>query len=217
MTIEDLHLSIRELLNIGQSQYYSPEVIDIQINTAIKDLYRQEYAEFESTQKITDKLGFYKTFTTPIGLDENNQADLPGDFYHLTGLEVVFNDDSVKNCETLKDGHWFKRKQSVAFAPSNEYPIARQIGSSKIEVLPESAAKVIMYYLRRPAVAKFGYTVNESGTGWIYDVAKSTQVDWVEIDHPRIQDKVLGLLGLSLRDDDLVRHESVKKNQNNNE
>lgn len=215
MTILDFHTSIRELVNIGQGQYYPPETIDIHINTSLKDLYRQEYQHFEATQQITDTLGFYKKTSGLIVL-VNGEGDLPTDYYHITGAESLDSQDNARPCEVLKDAHWTNRKHSAGFAPSTEYPIARQSGSAKIEALPSSIAKLRIFYLRRPATAKYAYTVSASGTGFVYDEGNSVQIDWPEIDHPRIQLKVLGLLGLSLRDPDLMRNENIAKSQNEN-
>lgn len=214
MKINEFHDSARQLLNIGQSQYYSPEDIDAQLNNAITDLWRQEYKHFEATQEISDTLGFYKTISDPIVLNANKQGDLPGNLYHITGAEAILEDDSRVELEILKDGYWLKRKNSKGFGPSEVYPIGRQIGSKKVEALPATVKSVIIFYLRKPATAKYGYSINPDGTSWVFDSGASVEVDWPEVGHTMIQDKLIGLLGLSLRDPDLIRHESIRKQQN---
>lgn len=227
MRIDEFHDNIRSLANIGQSQYMPPETIDLQINNAIKDLFRQQYKHFEATQEISDTLGFYKKKSDPIAVTAG-QSDLPSDFYHLTGIDVIMDDDSVVECEVLTDAHWPKRKYSEAYAPSTRFPIARQIGASKIEVLPipvaaegenpaiVGAKSVVIYYLRRPADAVYGYTINATQTGWTFEQGSSVEVDWPEIDHTRVQNKAIGSVGVLLRDNILIGTETVEKNQNEN-
>ncbi len=214
MTIQEFHNSARQLMNIGQSQYYSPEDIDLQLNNSINSFYRQEYKHFEATQEISDTLGFYKKSTAPITLDGSLQADIPGDLHHLTGMEGYLEDDSVVEIEVLTDGYWLKRKHSKGFGPSTIYPIGRQIGSLKVEALPVEIKKVKLYYLRKPVTAKNAYTIDPSGTGFVYNESGSTQVDYPSIGHTQIQDKMLSYFGLSLRDADLIRNEVVRKQQN---
>lgn len=227
MKIDEFHDNIRTLANIGQSQYMPPETIDLQINNGLKDLFREQYKHFEATQEISDTLGFYKNKSGSINVSAGTgQATLPSDFYHLTGIDVIMDDDSVVECEVLTDSHWPKRKYSEAYAPSPRFPIARQIGASKIEVLPlpvaavgetpaiVGAKSVVIYYLRRPADAIYGYIVNPAGTGWIFQQGSSEEVDWPEIDHTRVQDKAVVNVGVILRDRVLIGNESVKKTLN---
>ena len=220
MRINEFHNNLRNLANIGQSQHLTPEDIDLHINNAVKDLFRQQYKHFEATQEISDTLGFYKVKSNPIDVDANGKIDLPSNYYHITGIEGVMSDDSTTEVEVLSDAHWFKRKFSRAFAPSKIYPIARQIGASKLEALPLEnpgiigVKSIVVYYLRRPADAVYGYVPNTNGTGWAFEQSSSVEVDWPEIDHTRVQDKALGFIGVSLRDNTLIGNESVRKTQN---
>lgn len=228
MTIEEFHNSLRELINIGQAQYYPPESIDVWINDAISDKFRKAYKHFEASQKITDTLGFYKAVSTALELDVASQAAIPADLFHVTNIEAVMTDGAKVGCELVTDSEFLIRKNSKAFAPSLIYPICRLIGTSKIEVYPiqivdqqvvttEGATHVILYYLREPLKAKYAYEVNPAGTGWIYDESGSTDVDWPTIDHPLIRDTALVYAGIALRDQALVGSKTVKMNQNEGE
>jgi hypothetical protein len=213
MTIKEFHKSVRELLNVGQQQYFAPEDLDAQINNAINDLYLQEYKHFEATQFISDTLGFFKKVETKTVT--NNEAELPSDYYHMTELEAVLDDDTVIGCDVLKDSEFFNRKHSTDFAPSTRFPIARLNGSKKIEVLPVDGIKSVkIYYLRSPAKAVYGYEIDPGGTTWTYDAGSSVELDWPQVGHTMIQDKVISLLGLALRDQGLIASETVRKNQN---
>ena len=214
MTIKQFHDSARQMMNIGQGQYYPPEDLDLALNNAINGFYNQEYKHFEATQYISDTLGFFKKVTDPITLDSNNQGDIPTDLHHITGAEVILDNDDRIECEVLKDAYWLKRKHSKAFPPSDEYPIARQVGSLKVEVLPANAKSIILMYLKKPAIAVYGYDVDAGGSGWVYNQAKSVEVDWPSIAHTDILNKMVSILGIGLRDPDLIRTETVRRQQN---
>lgn len=220
MRIDQFHNNLRELANIGQSQYMPPETLDLQINNAVKDLFKQEYKHFEATQEITDTLGFYKKKSAVLAVDGEGQATLPADFYHLTGADAILTNDTRRELEVLVDAHWPKRKFSSAFAPSDLWPIGRQIGANVIEVLPLPAEgvsgvkSVVVYYLRKPADAIYGYVPTGSGTGWTYQQGSSVQVDWPEVGHNEIQAKALHSLGVLLRDTILIGNEGVKTQLN---
>lgn len=205
-------------MNPGQGRYFPPEDIDISINLAVKDFYRQEYIHFEETQEITDTLGFFKAFVQPA-LSGGN-ADLPADFYHLTDIEAVLSDSSKAPLHEVKDGAWSERKNTAGFLPTAKYPICRQF-ARKLECLPLPATDIVgvlsvnMYYLRKPSEAKFNYS-DADGYGYVFVPAGSVDVDWPEIDHPRILLKALGYLGIPTQNINLEQMEMMKKQANNN-
>ena len=209
MTIKEFHDSIRTMLNIGQAQHYTPEQIDAQIHNAVMDLYRKEYEHFESSMKISDKLGYFKS-NELLTLDENNQASLPEDYMHMQSpvFDAIFVSSEYSG-KILKTSVYNKRKNSVAFAPSLSYPLGCLVGDRKIEVLPTSMTKARIYYLRKPVACKYAYSISQDGYSFVYDESNSVQIDWPEIDHPKIQNKVLTYLGISLRDGALGNQERI--------
>ena len=225
MLINEFHNSLRSLLNIGQGQYFPPEDIDLHINNAVLAMYGEDYKHFEATQEITDTLGYYKTESAPLPIVDGF-IELPANFNYLTAIEAVMTDGSKASVEELKDSEFLTRKHSTAFAPSIIYPTGRQVGLKKIEALPlpvaasegvpavVGIASIIIYYLRKPQKAIYGYTPNAGGTGWVYDVGKSIQVDYPETKHNKIQDKAQLLLGIALRDNTLISGENIRKKGN---
>lgn len=196
MTIDEFHDSMRQQANVGQAQYFPPENLDIMINNAILNKYTIDYKHFEATQEITDTLGFYKTVSEPLALVAG-KVSLPPNCFHLTGVEIILADDTRVEGETLTDGEFLGRKGSKAFAPSNEFPIARQLAKT-LEVLPADAKSVVVYYLRSPAKAKYGYVPNAEGTGWAFSAAGSVEVDYPEPSHTEIQKEALFYMGGAL-------------------
>lgn len=211
MTIKEFHDSIRQFLNIGQSQYYSPEDIDLQINNAIQDFYRKEYSHFEANQEITDTLGFFKMSET-LTL-EDGFFDLPDNWVYTTELIAALSDNTEAQLEQVPDSEWGKRLSSKAFPPDLEFPIARYAGNKKIEAKPlyvaaqsggektDGVQKIELLYLRKPLKAKYGYDTSSDGTSFVYSSGESVQVDYPEIDHPRIMTRALKYLGISVKDE----------------
>ena len=209
--IREMHENIREQLNIGQAQYFPPEAIDSAINSAINKLFNQEIKHFEANNIITHSIGHYKTKSATAVPVTDGVSTIDSDYMYLTDIQVTLSNDSVTFCEILKDSEWSARVDSEAFAPSNRHPVARIIGGGKVEFLPSTVKSARYYYLRKPAVAKYGYTVN--GTSIIYDPNTTVEIDWPAISHDKIQDKAIGFLATVLRDQFLAQKESLEVNQ----
>lgn len=214
MTVEEFHIDIRTTLNEGQGRYFSPLQIDSAINKGILDHFKDEYRMFEETQEITDTLGFFKSYSQQTVA--SGQVTIPADFHHITELEAVLSDNTVKPLTLIKDGEWARKKDSKGFPANALYPVGRQ-NSNKIDVLPLTAtgivgvSKVNIYYLRKPAVAKFNFTEAGGNYGFVYNNSGSVQVDWPSIDHNRILLKALGYLGIPIQNQVVIQSEQIKR------
>lgn len=206
------------MLNEGQGRYFTPIQIDSAINKGVMDHFKDEYKIFEDTQEVTDTLGFFKAYsqvTVSAG-----QVTIPDNFHHLTNTEAVLSDASVKPLVLVRDGEWANKKNSKGFPATALYPVGRQNGN-KIDVLPlvpslspgdiVGVVKVNLYYLRKPAVAKFNFTEAPNNYGFVYQDSGSTQVDWPSIDHNRILLKALGYLGIPIQNPTVIQSEQIKR------
>ncbi len=109
MFIEDLHDFINLLKNQGQARYYSPEDIDLALNRAQLDLFREYYKLFEDTQEISDSLmPFKKSFIYNVPADSQS---LPSDYAHLTYASTVI-DGQEYPARIAKDNEWNARELS---------------------------------------------------------------------------------------------------------
>lgn len=211
MTIEEFHIDVRRSLNPGQGRYFTPLEIDSAINKSILDHFKDDYKRYEETQEITDTLGFFKKF---IQIDVvSGSITFPDDFIHTSEIEAVLSDSSTRPFVEIKDSSWSRRKNSKGFGPTPLFPMCRQY-ENKMEVLPISGpvvvSKVNLWYLRRPAVAKYNFD-EVMGYGFAYKDSGSVQVDWPEIDHSRILLKALGYLGIPTQNTMSIQAEQIKK------
>lgn len=109
MFIEDLHEFINLLKNQGQARYYNPEDIDMALNRAQLDLFREYYKMFEDTQEISDSLiPFKKEFT--YAAPASTQS-LPADYAHLTYASTVIGGQEYP-AKIVGDQHWNARELS---------------------------------------------------------------------------------------------------------
>jgi len=211
-----MHSSIREQLGIGQSLYLSPEEIDRQINKAISDMFLQEYAHFEATQEITDTLGFFKK-KEDKDADSNGIVEYPSDYHFVTGLQALISDTDIRPLELVPDSEWAHKVVSKGFPPTAEYPVARYIGENDLEVRPiktteiAGVAKVRFFYLKKPAIAKFDYTVSTDGKSYVYAAGTSVQIDFPDISHAEIERKALAYLSINVGNQMATQVEQIKK------
>ena len=242
MLIDDIHTFVKFLKSEGQNIYHTPEELDNVINRACLDLFRQEEKIFEQQQIITDTLGALKVKYAPT-LDVGGTYALPSDYVRMTNL--AFDVDSITTAPYLVadeftycdndydasadtptalsgleypinlviDSEWVLKQKSRFLPITEEEPIARIYGRS-LEVLPKTVAP-IMYYLKKPTVGVWNYTTSADGYSTIFNPTGSVDVDFPEIAHNEIIEKVISLLGVPLRDGVLTQFEQMQKRNNN--
>lgn len=216
MEINEMHSSIKEQLGLGQSLSLSPEEIDRQINKAISDMFLQEYAHFEATQEITDTLGYFKK-KEDKDADPNGLIDYPSDYHFVTGTQALITDTNIRPLDLVPDSEWAHKVVSKGFPPTAEYPIGRYIGENKLEVRPikttdaEGVTKVRFFYLKKPAIAKFGYTISSDGKSYVYAAGSSVQIDFPDISHAEIERKALAYLSINVGNPMAAQVEQIKK------
>lgn len=125
--------------------------------------------------------------------------------------------DPLANLEhpinTVVDSEWINKQKSSAYPVTEEKPIARIYGRT-LEVLPKTITPII-YYLKLPIKGVWAYTVSGDTYSTIFDESNSTDIDFPEIAHNEIVEKVMSLLGVPLRDGILTQFEQMQKRNNN--
>lgn len=237
MFINEIHTFVKFLKNQGQNIYHTPEQIDDAINRASLDLFRQEEKIFENQQIITDTLRPFKvkksdyTAPGPFVLPEN-YVRATNISHVYTRQKVVAEQDASEFCDPelnnvdqadspsnereidlIPDSDWIKRQDSLIVAPTEKSPIAR-VSDSQFEVIPNTV-NPILYYLRLPKKAVWGYQVSQDGRSFIFDPSTSTDLEWTPISHSEIIEKTLLHLGVAVRDQVMIQYEQIQKSSNN--
>ena len=90
-------------------------------------------------------------------------------------------------------------------APTNTEPIYTEIGTN-FKFWPATLGSAKIIYFKRPADAKWAYTGD-----LVYDSVNSVQLEWPENDHLDIVYRTLGIIGINLKDGDLIRIDTKKR------
>ena len=90
--------------------------------------------------------------------------------------------------------------------PTTTNPIYTEIGTN-FKFFPASLTSVKIIYFKAPAEAKWAYTGD-----LVYDAGNSVQLEWPLNDYNDIIYRTLGIIGINLKDGDLIRVSQTVKN-----
>lgn len=237
MTIQDVHNIILLILNKDQNGYISHEEIDMVLDKAQLVLFNQYHtnpkvpaqtwaARYGDSQRIDDALSVFKarqTFTT--GDTPGGVLTLPTDYMHLISLyTTTFNSTLSRNVysavQVLNEEELIYRIESQVIPLTSDDPVAIMNNQNKVQLFPESPSSGGVYYFRRPAVPKFGYTT--SGRSITYNPTAynastqptgSTQLEWRDFDIMNIISVALSYYGINLSSQEVTQFAEAKTQQ----
>lgn len=227
MDLNDIHERILFELNKAQGQYLTHEEIDLILDRA----QMQEFSlligndreangriGFGKTQGISeDLLPFYGN--TNLANSDGRQLstsynasartyDLPANVQYITSIRK-----GASEVDILHPAEITARMGSEIIAPTSDYPVAMLYQQSdtvkKIQIFPESADGITVYYLRRPDKPTFVFT--NSGRQVLYDEDESTQLEWNDTAIERIIQRAIALAGVNLAASDVTQYNEQKQ------
>lgn len=141
---------------------------------------------------------------TTYDLDGNQIPEM----WHFGSLSYNYyssnsNIPTDRPIEIVKDNEWSKRTSSTIVSPTMKRPIAK-ILSDRIKVRPRSITNVVLTYYRFPYTPKWGYIIANNRP--VYDSSISVDIDASKDAFNEIAMICLGLLGINLREQDLVQY-----------
>jgi len=208
-SIQRAHFDINTLLPSSDSRYFSPEEIDSAINSAVLELFNQQYKVFGETQRISDELARFKTLS-PITLAAGI-GPLPDT--HLYTLSVYVTKIGAttitKRLRIVEEQFIAQYIDSEAFAPDEDNAIARLVGQN-IHAYPQTITEIGMTYFRKPNLCKFAYIY----TGLlqnipVYDPINSIQIDYSAASYNQLIQKALTYLGVAQKDQVLMQEQGL--------
>ena len=234
MNIKDIHDIILFVLDKEQQGFTTHEDIDMMLDSAQMVLFNQYFnnpkipavaqpQSYTQNQRVHDSLSAFKeryTFNnaaTPGGI-----ITLPSDFMHLLSVyTTVYNNTLQRNVfsavQVIPEDELIERLESQEIPVSQDDPIAIMNKQNRIQLFPESAATGGVYYLRRPARPRFGYT--QSGRVITYNPTQydpvtqptgSQQLEWKQSDIMNVIVIALQYIGINLSSADVVQYADVK-------
>lgn len=187
----------------GLSPYYSPDTICEEVHAASLDLWKKYIVDFERTQLISVYLDPFRgqetvaltsgagTLTTSLG-KYKTAVRTPAD------VKVTQYDQS----------HWDNAVADSIRVMDAANPGCR-IDNTAIKVRPTSITTVEVHFLKFPVKPVFAFTL--SGDDYIYDDVNSVDIEWPEICHPDIVDRVFAGLGISQREGFLSQYSNMER------
>lgn len=219
MNINDIYLTISYMVDKYQGSYLSPDDFNLAINTAQRqylNFLTGETAEFSQGRSGKTIGGFsndvttggsLSTFLKETTLTPNSTTGLvtqPTDFYKISAVRTSDDDNAVRRVGADKV---FAYVGNAIDPPTTTEPIYTELGNT-FKFYPSSVGPVKIIYFKIPAEAQWVATVGTLN----YDNAASTQLEWPLNDINDIIYRTLGIIGINLKDGDLMRVSQTVKN-----
>ncbi len=197
--IFSIHERIKLALSKETGKYYTPEELDLEINTESQNLFNKYYESYAATQTEASYLApFIKI--APIAYDSNLPGFAkPAEMVHP--ILVTTADD--KDIRVIEHQHWAKRVLDPLVGPEDNDPIIR-FDASSMKVLPATVNEILLHYLKIPDTAKWAYTT--VGSQFIYDDNNSIDTGWTEVVNDQIINRVLTNLGIAQREPEVIQY-----------
>jgi hypothetical protein len=234
MTIQDIHNVILFYLSKEQNGHISHEEIDLVLDRAqmalFDDYYNnpkwnrqsQQMVGYGESQRLNDALSPFKaTYTFTNSDSSGGVITLPANYMYLLSLQTTRYSNTLSRnvmsaVTVLNEEELIYRLESQVVPVTLDGPICIMNSSNQIQLFPDTAQAGKVYYFRRPAVPKFGYT--QSGRVITYNATQysssaltgSQQLEWRESDLNNLITKALSYYGLNLNSPDVAQFAQLK-------
>lgn len=215
MNINEIYKLVSYMVDKYQGAYLSPDDFNMAVNAAQRqylNFLTGETAEFNQGTRRPQG-GFSNDVTTGGSLSNFlKESDLtitaqlaaqPSDFYKISAMRTTDNDYAIKRVGADKV---YAYVNNPIDNPTATDPIYTEIGTN-FKFWPSTLAAAKIVYFKKPADAKWAYTGD-----LVYDSGNSVQLEWPENDHMDIVYRTLGIIGINLKDGDLIRISQTVKN-----
>lgn len=191
----------------GLSPFYSPLQIADEVHSESLNLWKKLVKEFEQTQLISVYLEPFKASET-VALASGAGTLVTGKGKYKTAV-LTAADLKVTQVNIDK---WASAINDSVRVPDALNPICR-IDYSVIKVVPTSIPSVVVHFLKKPTKPVYAYST--SGDDYIYDDTASVDFEWQEEAHDEIINRVLGNLGISQREGEVIQYSNIEQQKEN--
>ena len=231
MDINEIFELVRFISNKSQTGTPTPANFNLAVNSAQLSFFMERYGNpaeyqpgqpiprvsYEETKKISDDLRVFKVLKD-LTVDANGQGLIPSDYIHATSMRFNFitqgANKTINQVERpiveVDDDKLGDRLVSEIVPPTKKRPIAT-FYNNYIQFNPIDLKKVKFTYLRQPNDAVWAFTTVNGRP--VYDAANSTDLEWPDDTHNEIIVRILSLIGINLRDQELFQFAEMKKQQ----
>lgn len=230
MTIDEVYKIVTYLVDKYQGTYLSPEDFNSIINMAqtqyleslvegtgnINSNNRNTPEGLMSNSSISDRLSKFYTETalavsTTVG-PTLGTAPKPGTMNTATSLRTSAN----RPIKKVFDDNLASHLSNPIDAPTTTDPIYMELGDT-FKFYPTNVVAPILGYIRTPNKMVWAYTGNlvysAAGGESVIPTTGSVQPEWGDADMNEIIYRAIGIIGINLKDGDLLRVAQTIKNE----
>jgi len=227
-------------MNKEQNSYLSHEEIDMVLDKCQLAQFNEYYFPkanidtshmpllgYGATQRINDALSPFKSSYT-FSSSSTGVFTAPADYLYLLSLYTTTYSSALGRniynaVQVLNEEELIPRLESQVVPVSQDDPICIMNSANAVQLFPDNTVQIgKLFYLRRPAVPKFGYTPSGRTITYVSSAYNSssnptgsTQLEWRDSDITSIIIKSLSYFGLSTSSSDVITFAENKNQQNN--
>lgn len=203
--IKTIHDRINFAVKKGQTGYFSPTKLDDEIYAEVLNLWKKYVAEFEATQLVSTFLDPFKASEDCSPNGTTGIGTLTAAYQYPTAVRVISNG---KKIDIVDRAHWDNRVNHPIEGPTADYPICT-FENKQIIVRPVNIGDVQINYLKKPTKPVYAY--DNVSDRYVYNDSSSVEIEFDESLHDEIINRVLGNLGVPMREEFLVRVSQQEK------
>jgi hypothetical protein len=216
MTIKEAHDWLDFMLKKTRTGFFSRGKKDTAIHNAQLGVFATYFAEFLQTQYVHEALKPFRE-ETDLTTNATGYVAYPSGYEHATGAMANYYDNEllqnfVTALKLYKSDELGDALSSQVRPVTNQKPIA-VLKKAGIQVYPKTAVyTVTLNYLSTPVKPFYSYTA--SGTVETHDPNTSTNPQWADSYMNPVLMKALELLGVNLKQPEIVQYANEKTVQN---
>ena len=215
MTIDEVYKFVQFMANKEQRGYVKPSEFNMLAKRAQLDVIKEKVGKpspatgvigFKDTAQLSDELYPVTVFETNLTVS-GNLFTFPADYLHFVSLRYGGN-----SVEMISLGELYKRKRSSLISPTGEYPLgvieANGVRIFITTVTSDTTYTARLNYIKKPSDPNWAYTTVNNIE--IYNSSNSTQLTLADSTHKEIANRILGYIGVNLREADIIQYSDGK-------
>lgn len=216
MTVDEVYKFVQFMANKEQRGYIKPSEFNMLAKRAQLDVIKEKVGKpspaggvigYRETAQLDDELYPVTVFETSLTVS-GDLFSFPANYLNFISLWY-----GGKSVEMISLGELYKRRTSQLVFPSSEYPVG-VIEANGVRVYTDTLGAsdttftARLNYIKKPSDPNWAYsTVNNIE---IYDSSSSTQLTLTDSTHKDIANRILGYIGVNLRESEIISYSETK-------
>lgn len=210
VNVNTVKIAVQYLSNKDQrSLYWEAARFNNAALMAQMEEYNYHRPLFEKGLVSSDILGLLKQTSTPSLNRTAGTFDKPSDYMWFSACRAIAYGQNeqgqtvqiTNGVDLLSDAEWAERRSDPFEAPASDLPILKEL-ATKFKFYPTDVLRIELDYLKLPSPPVWGYTVVSNIQ--VYDSATSTDFTLPPHLFPSIVWRICRLMGITVRQEDLV-------------